>query len=107
FVSKELILGQAEQGVQVGVGMAGTVVLAAVGASVPLTAAYCMRAWLILDRGPHVSTRRQRRRVSEEQRIDDFFAEPEVVQEAIGVEEAESAISSSARAAVAVLGFFS
>lgn len=105
FVSKELVLAQAEHGVQHGAGLAGTIVLAAVGASVPLTAAYCMRAWLILDRGP------RRRQVQAPQAargheiIDDFFAEPEVVEEAIGIEEAESAISSSARTAVAVLGF--
>ena len=107
FVSKELVLAQAEHGVQADIGLAGTVVLAAVGASVPLTAAYCMRAWLILDRGPHRAAQRRSRSVQEHQIIDDFFAEPEVVEEAIGIEEAESAISSSARTAVAVLGFFS
>ncbi|HLS45873.1 MAG TPA: NADH-quinone oxidoreductase subunit L [Ornithinicoccus sp.] len=107
FVSKELVLAQAEHGVQAGVGVAATIVLAAVGASVPLTAAYCMRAWLILDRGPrrrHVPVPRPR---PGGQLIDDFFSEPEVVDEAIGIEEAESAISSSARSAVAVLGFLS
>lgn len=106
FVSKELILGQAEHGVQGGMGMAATIVLAAVGASVPLTAAYCMRAWLILNRGPRRRTVRQPRATSN-QIIDDFFAAPEVVEEAIGVEEAESAISSSARSGVALLGFLS
>ena len=107
FVSKELILGQAEHGVQGGIGAAATIVLAAVGASVPLTAAYCMRAWLILDRGPRRRNVRVPRTVPDNQIIDDFFAAPEVVEEAIGVEEAESAISSSARSAVALLGFLS
>lgn len=107
FVSKELVLAQAEHGVQEGVGVAGTVVLAAVGASVPLTAAYCMRAWLILDRGPRRVAQRPPRGVQEHQMIDDFFDEPEVLEEAIGIEEAESAISSSARTAVALLGFCS
>ncbi|WP_237565563.1 NADH-quinone oxidoreductase subunit L [Ornithinimicrobium cavernae] len=107
FVSKELVLAQAEHGVQDGVGPAGTIVLAAVGASVPLTAAYCMRAWLILDRGPRRAPAPAPRRAQEHQMIDDFFEEPDVVEEAIGIEEAESAISSSARAAVALLGFFS
>ncbi|WP_238146760.1 NADH-quinone oxidoreductase subunit L [Ornithinimicrobium murale] len=107
FVSKELVLAQAEHGVQDGVGPAGTIVLAAVGASVPLTAAYCMRAWLILDRGPIQRLQRTPRRAQEHQIIDDFFDEPEVLEEAIGIEEAESAISSSARTAVALLGFCS
>lgn len=107
FVSKELVLAQAEHGVQDGVGLAGTLVLAAVGASVPLTAAYCMRAWLILDRGPRRVAERTSRRDQEHQIIDDFFDEPAVLEEAIGIEEAESAISSSARSAVALLGFCS
>lgn len=107
FVSKELVLAQAERGVQEGVGLAGTVVLAAVGASVPLTAAYCMRAWLILDRGPRRIAQRAPRGAQEHQVIDDFFDEPEVLEEAIGIEEAESAISSSARTAVALLGLCS
>lgn len=105
FVSKELVLAQAEAGVRAEVGLAATVVLAAVGASVPLTAAYCMRAWLILDRGPRV--RRTEPETAGGPIIDDFFTEPEVMQEAIGIEEAESAISSSARAGVALLGFAS
>ena len=105
FVSKELVLTQAEVGVREEVGLAATVVLAAVGASVPLTAAYCMRAWLILDRGPKIRPQEQPERGGAI--IDDFFTEPEVMQEAIGIEEAESAISSSARAGVALLGFAS
>ncbi|QDO87745.1 NADH-quinone oxidoreductase subunit L [Ornithinimicrobium ciconiae] len=107
FVSKELVLAQAEHGVEHGAGISGTIVLAAVGASVPLTAAYCMRAWLILDRGPRRRSVREPRRHQGQQIIDDFFAEPEVVEEAIGIEEAESAISSSARSGVAVLGLLS
>jgi len=107
FVSKELVLAQAEHGVQHGAGTAGTIVLAAVGASVPLTAAYCMRAWLILDRGPRRRQVHQPGAARGHEIIDDFFSEPEVVEEAIGIEEAESAISSSARSAVAVLGFLS
>src|SRR5699024_4527880 len=43
FVSKELVLAQAEHGVQAGVGVAATIVLAAVGARVPLTPASCLR----------------------------------------------------------------
>ncbi|MGB7447779.1 MAG: proton-conducting transporter membrane subunit [Ornithinimicrobium sp.] len=101
FVSKELILTAAEEGVQSGVGVSALVVLAAVGASAPLTAAYCMRAWLILDRktslvagGPPGGSAEQ---------IDDFFADPQVLAEAIGVEEAESAISSTARSGITSL----
>ena len=107
FVSKELVLAQAEHGVQAGMGTAATIVLAAVGASVPLTAAYCMRAWLILDRGPRRRHVPAPRPTADRQIIDDFFSEPDVVEEAIGIEEADSAISSSARAVVALLGFFS
>ncbi|CAN5851919.1 NADH-quinone oxidoreductase subunit L [soil metagenome] len=105
FVSKELILSQVEAGVRLGaVPATATIVLAAVGATVPLTAAYCMRAWLILDRVP--------RRVTAEEagrgrRIDDFFDEPEVVEEAVGIEAAEAAISSSARTAITVLTLLS
>lgn len=100
FVSKEMVLGQAEAGGAAGIGLAATVVLAAVAASVPLTAAYAMRAWLVLDaRGP-TQGRRSRRRARQ---IDDFFTEPEIVAEAAGIEEAESAISSSARTGLAVL----
>lgn len=101
FVSKELILVSAESGVAQTNGGPALLVLAAVGAGAPLTAAYCMRAWLILDRAldvPVVSAPRG------QELIDDFFTEPEVVVEAIGVEEAESAISSSARAGVTTLG---
>ncbi|HKJ11249.1 MAG TPA: proton-conducting transporter membrane subunit, partial [Ornithinimicrobium sp.] len=101
FVSKELILSAAEEGAQAGVGASAVVVLAAVGASAPLTAAYCMRAWLIVDRktalvaaGPPGGSAKQ---------IDDFFADPHVLAEAIGVEEAESAISSTARSGITVL----
>lgn len=105
FVSKELVLAQAEAGVHAEVGLAGTLVLAAVGASVPLTAAYCTRAWLVLSAGPKVRAPSPRRRARRARpRIDDFFEEPEVVQEAEGVEEADSAISSSARTGIALLG---
>ncbi|GAA1154560.1 NADH-quinone oxidoreductase subunit L [Ornithinicoccus hortensis] len=104
FVSKELILSQAEVVVSgAGAGFATTLVLAAVGASVPLTAAYCMRAWLVLARDQPVRAPRN----TGHERIDDFFAEPEVVHEAEGVEEAEAAISASARFGISVLGFLS
>jgi len=101
FVSKELILSGAEEGVQAAAGPAALIVLAALGASAPLTAAYCMRAWLVVDRktalvaaGPPGGTAGQ---------IDDFFADPQVLAEAIGVEEAESAISATARSGITAL----
>ncbi|WP_153396852.1 NADH-quinone oxidoreductase subunit 5 family protein [Ornithinicoccus halotolerans] len=97
FFSKELLLAQVEAGVEAGPGVAATVVLAAVGASVPLTAAYCMRAWLVLGRGQHPVLQQGATR------IDDFFIDRDVLEEAAGVEEAESAISSSARSAVTAL----
>ncbi len=98
FVSKELILGAAEQGVQTA-GGPSLIVLAAVGAGTPLTAAYCMRAWLILNR-PLIIGHPARRG---DERLDDFFSEPAVVQEAAGTEEAEAAISSSARVGISLL----
>ncbi len=104
FVSKELVLAQSEQGVAAELGLSATLVLAAVGASVPLTAAYAMRAWLILTKGPKVDPRRSRRRAEV---IDDFFDEPDVVREAAGIEEAESSISSSARAGISLLALLS
>ena len=97
FFSKELVLGTAETAATGGGGLASVVVLSAVGASAPLTAAYCMRAWLVLDRPTqveqHVATYQQ----EPVERIDDFFDEPQVVHEAEGLERAEAAISSSAR----------
>lgn len=102
FFSKELVLSAAEAGVEApSGGAAALVVLAAVGAGAPLTAAYCMRAWLILNRPIPVNARP--RRVSGHEEIDDFFADPDVMAEAIGVEEAESAISSTARAGITAL----
>ncbi|MCE0486163.1 NADH-quinone oxidoreductase subunit 5 family protein [Ornithinimicrobium sediminis] len=98
FVSKELILGSAEAGVQAATPGPALIVLAAVGAGAPLTAAYCMRAWLILSRPVLV---RGNGRTGEQ--LDDFFAEPEVMVEAVGVEEAEAAISSPARAGITTL----
>ncbi len=102
FFSKELILTAAEEGARVATGgAAALVVLAAMGAAAPLTAAYCMRAWLILNRPVPVNARPVRLPGAEE--IDDFFADPDVMAEAIGVEEAESAISSTARAGITAL----
>lgn len=49
FVSKELILGSAEDGIVHGADLTGWLVLAAVAVTVPLTAAYCTRAWLVLS----------------------------------------------------------
>ncbi|MBA2694954.1 MAG: NADH-quinone oxidoreductase subunit L, partial [Actinobacteria bacterium] len=99
FVSKELILAAAEQGVQTATGGPALVVLAAVGAGTPLTAAYCMRAWLILNRPLSIGHPPRRG----DERLDDFFSEPAVVQEAAGTEEAEAAISTSARVGVTTL----
>ena len=101
FFSKELILGTAETAAA-GVGpaaggLASVIVLAAVGAVAPLTAAYCMRAWLVLDRRTLAETQAQHFESGPVDRIDDFFDEPQVMQEAEGIEHAESAISSSAR----------
>ncbi len=98
FVSKELVLGAAEAGVQTATPGPSLLVLAAVGAATPLTAAYCMRAWLILNRPVFVPGAGR-----PGERLDDFFAEPEVMAEAVGVEEAEAAISSPARAGVTTL----
>ncbi|HLS40074.1 MAG TPA: NADH-quinone oxidoreductase subunit L [Ornithinicoccus sp.] len=99
FVSKEMLLSQAEAGVAADPGLAPTLVLAAIGATVPLTAAYCMRAWLIMSRPRPVAPVDP----GSDRPLDQIFGEPEVVAEAIGVEEAESAISSSARAGISVL----
>ena len=99
FFSKELILGTAEAGTSPGAagGLVSVLVLASVGASAPLTAAYCMRAWLVLSRPTAVQGLAQTYHPGPVQRIDDFFDEPQVLQEAEGVERAEAAISSSAR----------
>jgi NADH-quinone oxidoreductase subunit L len=48
FFSKEHVLGAAEGGISAGDGRGWLVLLAGV-VTVPLTAAYCMRAWLVLD----------------------------------------------------------
>lgn len=103
FVSKEMLLSQAEAGVAADPGVTSTVVLAAIGATVPLTAAYCMRAWLVLDRRRPVAPVDP----GSDRPLDQIFGEPEVVAEAIGVEEAESAISSSARAGISLLALLS
>ena len=97
FFSKELILGSAEVGAAGGGGMASVLVLGAVGAAAPLTAAYCMRAWLVLARPTQAQDLAAAYVHGPVQRIDDFFDEPQVVQEAEGLERAEAAISSTAR----------
>lgn len=103
FFSKELILGTAETASIGTGGPASVIVLAAVGAAAPLTAAYCMRAWLVLDRPTegeqHVAAYQQ----APVERIDDFFDTPQVVHEAEGLERAEAAISSSARLGTTLL----
>lgn len=103
FVSKELVLGTAETGAVGAGGPASVVVLAAVGASAPLTAAYCMRAWLVLDRPTLAQQHAATYHTGPVERIDDFFDEPQVVHEAEGVERAEAAITSSARLGTTVL----
>ncbi len=106
FFSKELILTAAETGLaDSGGSLAATIVLATVGAGAPLTAAYCMRAWLILNRPDPVATSvpaasPRRRSV---QGIEELFSAPEVILDAVGIEEAESAISSTARAGITTL----
>lgn len=97
FLSKELALGTAEDAAAGSGGMASALVLGAVGAAVPLTAAYCMRAWLVLSRPTVAQGHAAAYEQGPVQRIDDFFDEPQVVQEAEGLERAEAAISSSAR----------
>lgn len=103
FFSKELILGTAEVGAADSGGLAAVLVLASVGASAPLTAAYCMRAWLVLSRPTAAQGHARTYHPGPVDRIDDFFDEPQVVQEAEGVERAEAAISSSARMGTSVL----
>ena len=97
FFSKELILGTAEVASAGDGGLASVLVLACVGASAPLTAAYCMRAWLVLNRPTAVQGHAETYHPGPVDRIDDFFDEPQVVQEAEGLERAEAAISSTAR----------
>lgn len=97
FFSKELILGSAESASIGNGGLASVVVLSAVGASAPLTAAYCMRAWLVLNRPTDGEQHAAIYDQGPVERIDDFFDEPQVVNEAEGIERAEAAISSSAR----------
>lgn len=106
FISREALLQEARDGLAGSGGFAVAIVLGAIGASIPLTAAYCMRAWLIVRHGrsasdPGEEARPQRRGGPI---IDDFFDEPEVVVEAQGLEEAEAAIASSARLSIFVLG---
>lgn len=91
FLSAMLMIGDAERAMQPEAAGAATVaIIAAMGAAVPLTAAYCMRAWLVLSHRTEVHSTPGRE-------LDDFFEESDVEAEAIGVEEAESAISSTAR----------
>lgn len=96
FASKELLMNHGETAVGEGRGLAAIIALAAVGASIPLTVAYCMRAWLILGHRRSLHT-------TGGERLDDFFVESEVEAEALGAEEAEAAISSSARLVVVLL----
>ncbi|GAA5167718.1 NADH-quinone oxidoreductase subunit L [Ornithinimicrobium tianjinense] len=103
FFSKELILGTAEAGAVSSGGVASVIVLSSVGAAAPLTAAYCMRAWLVLDRPTEAEVHAATYHQGEIERIDDFFDEPAVLHEAEGLERAESAISSSARLGTTVL----
>ena len=77
--------------------------LSSVGAAAPLTAAYCMRAWLVLDRPTEVEAHAAAYHQGDIERIDDFFEEPAVIHEAEGLERAESAISASARLGTTVL----
>ncbi|MGB3186765.1 MAG: proton-conducting transporter membrane subunit [Ornithinimicrobium sp.] len=101
FFAKELVLSSAEAGAQSASALPGLIVLATVGAGAPLTAAYCMRAWLILDR-PAPAPGSMGKGPAAEQ-VDDFFTDPQVLQDAQGVEVAEAAISSTARAGITTL----
>ncbi|WP_298751576.1 NADH-quinone oxidoreductase subunit L [uncultured Serinicoccus sp.] len=104
FFSKEAVLGTAEAGTAAtDGGLVPVLVLASVGATAPLTAAYCMRAWLVLSRPTAVQGHARLYEPGPVERIDDFFDEPQVVQEAEGVERAEAAISSSARMGTSAL----
>lgn len=103
FFSKELVLGTAETAAVAGGGPASVIVLSCVGAAAPLTAAYCMRAWLVLDRPTQAEQYAATYHHGAVERIDDFFDEPQVVHAAEGIERAESAISSSARLGTTVL----
>ncbi|WP_122262807.1 NADH-quinone oxidoreductase subunit L [Ornithinimicrobium cerasi] len=103
FFSKELILGAAEVGALTTGGVASVIVLSSVGAAAPLTAAYCMRAWLVLDRRTDAEQLAATYHQGGVERIDDFFDEPVVLHEAEGLERAEAAISSSARLGTTVL----
>ncbi|MFK5635081.1 NADH-quinone oxidoreductase subunit L [Ornithinimicrobium sp. LYQ103] len=103
FFSKEMILGAAESGSVAGGGLPSVIVLSAVGAAAPLTAAYCMRAWLVLDRPTDAERHARDYHQGAVERIDDFFDQPQVVHEAEGIERAESAISSSARSGTSIL----
>lgn len=103
FFSKEIVLSTAEAGAVAGGGPASVLVLASVGAAAPLTAAYCMRAWLVLDRPTEQERFAAEYHHGDVERIDDFFDEPQVVHAAEGIERAESAISSSARLGTTVL----
>ncbi|MGO0575288.1 NADH-quinone oxidoreductase subunit 5 family protein [Ornithinimicrobium panacihumi] len=103
FFSKELVLGTAEVAAIGDGGLPSVIVLSCVGAAAPLTAAYCMRAWLVLDRPTELEQFAADYHHGAVERIDDFFDEPQVVHAAEGIERAESAISSSARLGTTVL----
>ena len=103
FFSKEIVLGTAEAAALGDGGLPSVIVLSCVGAVAPLTAAYCMRAWLVLDRPTELEQHAATYHTGSVERIDDFFDEPSVVHAAEGIERAESAISSSARLGTTLL----
>jgi NADH-quinone oxidoreductase subunit L len=57
FFTKETVIDTAFEGVSEGVGLGAWLVLVALLVTVVLTAAYCTRAWLLLDGPPGRSTR--------------------------------------------------
>jgi NADH-quinone oxidoreductase subunit L len=113
FVSKEMVLSTAEHAaLGSAAGLTGWLVLVGVGASVPLTAAYCMRAWLILmhrtreERQVHRQVVRESRRVHEVH-ILDMFAEQVVTEEEHGHDSGIGVISDSALTGIRVLALLS
>ena len=84
FVSKEMVLSTAEHAALDSLsGLTGWLVLIGVGASVPLTAAYCMRAWLVLvhrtreERQTHRQVVRASRTVHDVHILDMFAEDPD------------------------------